>query len=176
MKRIRSGTNFAAVIATNGNGSGASVRREREGKPSQPSCHRRSSTTVDGVTPAAGSASQGEAIAFAVDPHRLDVYAVALDFHRQASALAHARGLAPLRDQLGRASLSVVLNIAEGSGRFSPADKARFYGMARGSACECAAILDVLDATGNSLSGERDLLARIVRMLTRLIAAMKARR
>ena len=113
---------------------------------------------------------------FAVDPHRLDVYAVALGFHRQASALARARGLAPLRDQLGRASLSIVLNIAEGSGRFSPADKARFYGMARGSACECAAVLDVLDPEPTSLGEQRETLARIVRMLTKLIAAMKARR
>jgi len=49
-----------------------------------------------------------------------------------------------LRDQLERASLGIVLNIAEGAGRRSAADKRRFYEMARGSATETAAITDVL--------------------------------
>jgi len=39
-----------------------------------------------------------------------------------------------LRDQLDRVSVSIVLNIAEGAGRFSPPDKGRFYSIARGSA------------------------------------------
>ena len=37
-----------------------------------------------------------------------------------------------------------MLNTAEGAGRTGAADKARFFAMARGSAMECAAILDVL--------------------------------
>ena len=41
-----------------------------------------------------------------------------------------------------------VLNIAEGCGRRSPADKTRFCSMARGSATECAAIVDLLAARG----------------------------
>jgi four helix bundle protein len=48
-----------------------------------------------------------------------------------------------LRDQLDWASVS-ILNVAEGAGRFSPADKGRFFVMARGSATESAAILDLL--------------------------------
>jgi len=47
--------------------------------------------------------------------------------------------LAALRDQLHRASISVVLNIAGGAGRFSAPDKARFSAIARGSATECGA-------------------------------------
>ena len=46
--------------------------------------------------------------------------------------------------QLGRASLSIVLNIAEGAGRKTGKDKGHFYVMSRGSAFECAAILDLL--------------------------------
>src|SRR5947207_6782236 len=42
------------------------------------------------------------------------------------------------------ASTSIPLNIAEGNGKFSAKDRARFFEMARGSALECAACLDVL--------------------------------
>jgi hypothetical protein len=37
-----------------------------------------------------------------------------------------------------------VLNIAEGAGQRSRPQKRRFYAIARGSAMECAAVLDVL--------------------------------
>ena len=41
--------------------------------------------------------------------------------------------------------MSVPLNIAEGSGRAAGSvDRARFRGIARGSAMECGAILDVV--------------------------------
>ena len=88
------------------------------------------------------------------------------------------RGCAELRDQLDRASISIVLNIAEGCGRRSPADKARFYSMARGSATECAAILDLLGVRGlvddRLRKRARALLVRVVQMLTRLVARMAA--
>lgn len=52
-------------------------------------------------------------------------------------------GYAFLSDQLRRASSSVTLNFSEGCGRTSKADRARFFMMARGSAKEVSAILDV---------------------------------
>jgi four helix bundle protein len=51
-------------------------------------------------------------------------------------------------DQLDRASTSVPLNIAEGNGKFTTPDRCRYFAIARGSALECDACLDVLVAKG----------------------------
>ena len=108
------------------------------------------------------------------DHKRLDAYQVAIDFVALANDVVEhlPRGRAHLADQLQRASLSVPLNIAEGAGEFSPKDKKRFYRMALRSATECSAILvcrrlDLAQAV--VLSSGRDLLLRIVSMLTRLV-------
>ena len=106
------------------------------------------------------------------------MYRIALEFQTLACQLVPRRGCAELRDQLDRASISIVLNIAEGCGRRSPADKGRFYSMARGSATECAAILDLLAARGvvddRLRNRARALLVRTVQMLTQLGARMAA--
>lgn len=62
-----------------------------------------------------------------------------------------------IRDQLGRASLSVALNIAEGASRFSQKDRRRFYVISRGSAYECAALAGIMSKNrvfSSSVSGE----------------------
>jgi len=48
-----------------------------------------------------------------------------------------------LQDQFLRASSSIPLNLAEGSGKSSPADQRRFYSIAFGSLRECQAILEI---------------------------------
>lgn len=48
------------------------------------------------------------------------------------------------KDQLRRASISIMLNIAEGTGRFTKPDKSNFYVIARGSVFECVAVFDYL--------------------------------
>lgn len=76
------------------------------------------------------------------------------------------------------ASLSVVLNIAEGGGRRSRRDKARFYAIARGSATEVAALLDVLDrrrlGSLAAIASARRLAVRTVQMLTRIHQRLSA--
>jgi four helix bundle protein len=80
-----------------------------------------------------------------LDHERLDVYSVALDFLVFANEVVEGlpRGKRHLADQLSRASTSIVLNLAEGAGKLSRPDKRRFYLIARGSATESAALLDV---------------------------------
>jgi four helix bundle protein len=67
---------------------------------------------------------------------------------------------------------AIELNIAEAAGRTGSADAARAYAIARGSAMECAAILDALSALKivDSVRHQRglELLERIVAMLTKL--------
>jgi four helix bundle protein len=108
------------------------------------------------------------------DHERLDVYAAAIDFVALADDIVEhlPRGRAYLADQLQRAATSIALNIAEGAGEFSGPEKARFYRMAKRSATECGAVLDVvrrLDVSpSDRLGAGRDLLLRIVSMLTKL--------
>lgn len=65
-------------------------------------------------------------------------YTLSIAFYREATVVPLARHLA---DQLKRAASSIVLNIAEGGGRETPADQKRFYNMAFGSLRECQAII-----------------------------------
>ena len=105
---------------------------------------------------------------------RLDVYRVSIEVlaaaHKITSALP--KGHAPLADQFRRAAISVPLNIAEGTARPTDADAARHYGIARGSALECGAILDALKALGlvtPSLAlATRSQIVRVVQMLSRM--------
>ncbi len=76
-------------------------------------------------------------------PERLDAYRLAVAFHRACSTIAIPRGTG-LSDQLARASASVVLSLAEGLGRESQRERARFFEIAKASAMECAAVLDLL--------------------------------
>lgn len=65
------------------------------------------------------------------------------------------------KDQLRRASFSVMLNIAEGSGRFSKRDRRHFYIISRGSVFECVAIFDFIREKNLLDSGlHRDLYSK----------------
>lgn len=76
-------------------------------------------------------------------------------------------------DQLRRASFSIMLNIAEGSSRFSNKDRKNFMVVARGSAFECAAIMEYLYETSEikkeEFESQINSLEEISRMLLSLI-------
>ena len=105
---------------------------------------------------------------------KLDVYRCAIEFLAVACDLTEqaSRGNGPIFDQLRRAATSIPLNIAEAAGPTGNADTARCYAIARGSAMECAAILDTLkvlqQADAEYYPRGIELLERIVAMLTKL--------
>ena len=74
----------------------------------------------------------------------LDVYQFSLKFHLGVMDLLPKHSSPTLRDQLERASTSIILNIAEGAGRRTTSDRRRHFVIAQGSTYECAAILDIL--------------------------------
>jgi four helix bundle protein len=105
---------------------------------------------------------------------QLEVYQFAVRLLPPASEIANAlpQRYAGLADQIRRASLSIPLNIAEGSGKTTGPDQRRFYAMARGSAMECGAIVDAclaLKLIEQARADEVDgLLLSVVRMLSKM--------
>ena len=114
------------------------------------------------------------------DHEKLDVYRESVAFCGWIGEFLDAiSAKAAAKDQLDRASTSIPLNIAEGNGKFSGRDRARFFEVSRGSALECAACLDVLLA--RKLADEdqvvlgKERLARIVQMLVGLLRKFSER-
>ena len=103
--------------------------------------------------------------------HNLDVYKCALEFLRTVQPLLQAmgRGEGDLKDQFRRASISIPLNIAEASGKVSPSDRGRFFAIARGSAMECAAILDCVQIPFPNLQEKADLARPLIGTTTAFI-------
>jgi four helix bundle protein len=106
---------------------------------------------------------------------RLDVYRRAIEFLALVYDVVDAlpQRHADRADQLTRAAESVVRNIAEGAGRWSEADSANRYKIARGEAMECAASLDVMRLrkviTDAQYARGGQLLEGVVAMLTKMV-------
>ena len=77
------------------------------------------------------------------DFEKLEVYSKAKQFNSLVSSfLENAKVSKNKKYQFERVAFSIMLNIAEGTGRFTKPDKKNFYIIARGSAFECVAIFD----------------------------------
>ncbi len=115
------------------------------------------------------------------DHEKLDVYSKSLEFVQFANSVGKAipADQRHMRDQLLRAATSIPLNIAEGNGKLSFADRRRFFEIARGSAMECAAALDILVAcevlSAAQIAGGKEHLVRIVSMLMGLANTRSSR-
>lgn len=103
--------------------------------------------------------------------HKLIAYQVAIEF---ATALGAIRITdARIREQARKSTIGCALNIAEGAGRRSRADKSRVYAIALGELCEAAAAIELAIALrAASTKDARASLALAVRLkdlLSRLI-------
>jgi four helix bundle protein len=118
------------------------------------------------------------------DHEKLDVYHLELEFITWATELLEEVGkpgrgkTAEVCDQLDRASLSALLNTAEGNGKRQRQGRAKFFDDARGSATECAGCVDALVAkrvtTNDRVFEGKKMLVRIVSMLCGLVDRFEA--
>ena len=111
---------------------------------------------------------------------KLTVYKRALEFATCSHDLIESvTKKTSTRDHLERAGDSIALNIAEGNGKFSQKDRARFFQIAHGSALEAAACLDLLVArrccADDAIKQGKAILEEIVRMLFKMLDQLGCR-
>jgi four helix bundle protein len=112
------------------------------------------------------------------DFEKLSVYSKAKIYNSKGSNILRGQHInSAIRNQLRRSSLSIVLNIAEGSGRKTKADKKNFFIISRGSVFECVAIFDILKTEGDLSKEDFDNLyaqsEELSRMLYSLIGSLE---
>jgi len=107
------------------------------------------------------------------DFQKLDVYQKAKEFciliTKATSSGTFDR---TTNDQLRRASFSIMLNIAESSSRFSSRDRRHFIVIARGSAFECAAIMEYLFDSGEITSDDYNSYFKRLEEISKMLFAV----
>ena len=113
------------------------------------------------------------------DFEKLKVYEMGIEFVREIFRITKKLPTDfqySLGDQIRRASLSIVNNIAEGSGKVSKKEKSQFYRISLSSARECIPMLTILDKEKIILESEVDNLRKncihICNMLGKLISVI----
>jgi four helix bundle protein len=111
----------------------------------------------------------------------LDVYQVALQLVAWLESILSCFSCSTdLRAKLDKSTTSIVLNIAEGNGRFTGPDQANFYETSYKATIQSAALIDLATANGatdaSRVEQGRELLRRIAAMLTALSKGIGAGR
>lgn len=108
------------------------------------------------------------------DHEKLNVYQAAMELATHIDEIIEhfPQGRSYFSDHLQRTGTSILLNIAEGAGEYGETEKVKYYRIAKRSATECAAILDLskhlnLLKEARYIKG-RELLLTIVFMLTKI--------
>ncbi len=110
----------------------------------------------------------------------LECYQLAMQVFREGykvASLLPAEEKYNLADQLRRASTSIILNIAEGYGRYHYLDSLRFYYFARGSMMEVLSALIACDDrnyTHSEISRQRELCHAALRSLNGYIRYVRS--
>ena len=79
---------------------------------------------------------------------KFKTYQLSVKFYQTCERLNLPRHL---KDQMSRASSSICLNLAEGSGKQTIKDKKKFYSISLGSLRECQAVLDLTQNSNQQL-------------------------
>jgi four helix bundle protein len=108
------------------------------------------------------------------DYEKLIAYQKAKAVNRKIQNFVSKKKINPiLQDQLYRALTSILLNIAEGTGKLSKQDRKNYYVISRGSVFECASILEIINDEGiitfQDLSIMKSELEEVSRLLSGLI-------
>ena len=105
---------------------------------------------------------------------KLEVYKRAFQLNHTVYTLIKANSKIPTyaKNQLGRASLSIVLNIAEGCAKFTKKDRRSFFVIARGSVFESAAMIDILHAENEIEVELKSQLEEMLEEISRMLYAM----
>lgn len=78
------------------------------------------------------------------DHEKLKVYQKALEFVKWSQNILKGIKKNSTTDQFDRAADSIVLNIAEGNGKYSSKDRCRYFDISKGSSLESAGCIDLL--------------------------------
>ncbi len=116
-----------------------------------------------------------------LDHEKLLVYKKALNFFSWSdSVLKNIPKSSALYSQFERASLSILLNIAEGNGKYYGKDKSKYFDIVKGSCLECGACLDAMFVkhyiNENTAKDGKFHLEEIVKMLIGLIKNVNSNR
>ncbi len=116
-----------------------------------------------------------------LDHEKLLVYKKTLNFYAWSeSVLKNIPKSSVLYSQFEKASLSILLNIAEGNGKYYGKDKSKYFDIAKSSCLECSACLDAMFVKNyideNTLTDGKYYLEEIVKMLIGLIKNVNVNR
>jgi four helix bundle protein len=105
---------------------------------------------------------------------KLEVYKKAYHTNQKVyRLLKDNKIIAPFaRNQLGRACMSIMLNIAEGSAKFSNRDRRNFYVTARGSVFECSSLVIFLYEEGEIIEGMKQDLCTSFEEISKMLFTM----
>lgn len=107
---------------------------------------------------------------FMFDFEKLEVFQKAKMLNHEVSKYLRATKVDHhITDQLKRASLSVLLNIAEGAGKETKPSQRNFYSIAKGSTYECAAIFVFLDGEHQIAKGNFKTVYRLCLEISRML-------
>ena len=106
------------------------------------------------------------------DFHKLEVYKKIREINISLEPVMKKIPEYERRNQLTKASLSVQLNLAEGTGRFTRAEKRRFYIISRASVYECVALFDFLSDLKIVSKEEYDYFTQKFEEISKMLFAM----